>query len=278
MATEIERYDKNNIAQAFFERDGTRTELRTIYFKGSKTALPQAWWSGKKIIEVTFTYYTDYWGEDETTETWKVEENTTWADLIKTDTVRFFIDDGGGVLFSPSVKTTDENNPQFMETRADFFRELETVPNIPYQDNGTSITYCTDRVSYFISHYVNEVSTEVKSTDVIIEGEHYFLTPRVKGFEEEEVSIQRVFVGNNKIEIEENTIALFVCREDGKYRIQAQSDNAYLEYMIDNVEETYEVENNEFELDLTSNDNLQIICSTQDYSSDSYNLRIEKIE
>lgn len=275
MATKVETYNSEDIERVFFERDGVRTEVYTIYFKETATALPQAWWSGKKIIEVTFTYCTDYWGENETTETWRVEENTTWEELIKTDPLRFgtFVN---SVIFSPSISTTndDEEGIKLGITRADFFRELALVPNIPYQDNGTSITYCTDRISYFIA----SEDGEVKPTDVVQEGAHYFLVPRVKGFEEENVPIQRVFVGDNKVEIEESTIALFVCRENGKYRVQAQSDNAYIEYMLDNVEETYEVENNEFEIELTNNDNLKIICSTQDYSSGSYNLRIEKIE
>lgn len=276
MATET--YNKNDFEEAYFVRDNVRTLLRTIYCKFG-TDLPQVWWSSDKIMEVEFTYVTDFWGGNEKTETWYVTENTTWAEICESDKVRFF-DVNGNMAFTPSSITIEKKDVKegtganFEDTYQMTLEEFLKANNIDYVDNGATITYATDRISYWILCNGNEINVN----DKFVKGAAYTLIPRVKDVGINEIPIQKVDLGNNEIEIEETTIALFAVKENGKYRITAESENAFISYMLNESDEEESIETNELEIDLKKYDSLKIMCSTQDFESDTYNLRIEKIE
>lgn len=271
MATET--YNKNDIEEAYFVRNGVKSILRTIYCKFG-TDLPQVWWTSDKVMEVSFTYCKGFWGDKETTETWYVTENTTWAEICESDNVRFF-DVNGTMAFTPSSITIDKKDIE--DTEAMYGMTLEEYleySGVSYVDNGATITYATDRISYWILCDGQEVNVN----DKFVKGASYSLLPRVRDVGFDEVPIQRVEIGNNQIEVEETTIALFVVRETGKYRISAESENAFISYMLNESDEEESIETNEFEIDLKKYDSLKVMCSTQNFESDTYNLRIEKIE
>lgn len=265
----IETFDSKDINSAFYvDKNGVSTRLIKIYAKIG-TGLPQLFWASGNIIEIDFTYYKDYWGTNETTEKWTLTSDTKWEEICKADKLRFYYTDDGAMVFCPSVSTVSKSD----------FEAMNGYNLFSYIDNGATITYVTDRISYWIVYTVegNNDYHDVFKDDTILQDVNYVLLPRVRVEDGMYDKIVRVKLGNNEIEVKETTIGLFVCQENGLYRIIADSDNAYLGYMLDsdNVDGNG---TNSFEVELTANDNLQIICSTQDFSSETYNLLIEKVE
>lgn len=242
------KIDFAKVKEAYAEHNGVSTKLKRIYIaKGD--GLPQVYYDERgQIFVLSLVWEYSNMGEIVThTESWRLAENTPWSELMEIDTQsqekeRFQVTSDGSIFFDPGI-------------------------------TGLHRTF-------WLVHNSNNTASEtdfVNQNDLISSTDNYMFISRTKAIEENVRNII-ISIGSNQVVVDsEATICLFMPQESGTYRFEVNSNNALLGYAepdsdeIDWYDKTYQ------DLKLEAGKCIYILCSTQDFSAETFILEVNKV-
>lgn len=231
-------------------------EMSNVYYRHGSQGLPNLLYP-THTITVTFEFVnaiknsdidSDYWGGEKIEETWTLPIGITWGKVCELDN-----------RFKYSEEVVNSNYPNSM-----LF--------VPSGLDDVLVTYWIVKE---VATSVNECGSDfVDKSENIIDGTRYFLVERTKEIDDSKYMM--ISLGDNNIEVSTSTtICLFTPNATGVYDFSTKHENAYLGW-IDEHGVTNWTDNKTIELQLENKKVVQILCSTLDFSKDTYNLNVSK--